>query len=110
MSLLKLSARGASMLRRLTDAPERLLTINVDGAAVYAREGDSVAAAMLAAGRTAFRSTAISDQPRGPYCLMGVCFDCLVTIDGTSSRQACMTPVRNGMRIETQHGKRNYDT
>jgi sarcosine oxidase subunit alpha len=38
---------------------------------------------------------------------MGVCFDCLVTIDGQGSRQACLTRVRDGMRIDTQHGKRD---
>jgi NADH dehydrogenase/NADH:ubiquinone oxidoreductase subunit G len=41
---------------------------------------------------------------------MGVCFDCLVTVDGSANRQGCMTPVRDGMRIETQRGKREYGT
>jgi NADH dehydrogenase/NADH:ubiquinone oxidoreductase subunit G len=41
---------------------------------------------------------------------MGVCFDCLVTVDGSPNRQGCMTPVRDGMRIETQRGKREYGT
>ena len=48
----------------------------------------------------------MSGKPRAPYCLMGVCFDCLVTIDGVGSRQACLVPVREGMAVETQQGKR----
>ncbi len=95
------------MFRRLTEANHLSLTITVDGAAAPAQAGDSVAAAMLAAGRLVCRTTPVSGAPRAPYCLMGACFDCLVTIDGMGNRQACMTPVRNGMRIETQRGKRD---
>lgn len=97
------------MFRRLTERG-RALTIFVDGVATPARDGDSVAAALLAAGHVACRFSAVSDAPRGPYCLMGVCFDCLVMIDGVANRQACMTPVRDGMRVETQRGKRDYGT
>jgi len=94
------------MFRRLTEGSEPSLTIFIDGSPTPARESDTVASAMLAAGRTAFRTTAVSGAPRGPFCLMGVCFDCLVIVDGTDNRQACMTTVRKGMRIETQPGKR----
>jgi NADH dehydrogenase/NADH:ubiquinone oxidoreductase subunit G len=48
----------------------------------------------------------VSGAPRAPYCLMGVCFECLVTVDGVGSRQGCLVPVREGMVIETQLGKR----
>jgi D-hydroxyproline dehydrogenase subunit gamma len=97
------------MLRRLTERG-RALTIFFDGVATPARDGDSVAAALLAAGHAACRKSAVSDAPRGAYCLMGVCFDCLVMIDGIANRQACLTPVRDGMRVETQRGKREYGT
>ncbi len=97
------------MFRRLTERGGAL-TIFVDGVAMPAREGDSIAAALLAAGHAACRLSAVSGVPRGPYCLMGVCFDCLVMIDGVANRQACMTLVRDGMRIETQRGKREYGT
>ncbi len=96
------------MFRRLTEARQAELTILVDGVVTAARAGDSVAAAMLAAGHVECRTTPISNSPRGPYCLMGVCFECLVTIDGIGNRQGCMTPVREGMRVETQRGKREY--
>ncbi len=80
--------------------------LKVDGKDIRARAGDTVAAAMLAAGVGHFRTTPVTGSPRAPYCLMGVCFDCLVTIDGVGSRQACLVPVREGMAVETQLGKR----
>lgn len=91
------------MFRRLHE-PSMRLTLLVDGRAVGAAPGDSVAAALLAAGVGAFRRTARSGSPRGPYCGMGVCFDCLVTVDGAPNRQACLVPVREGMSIETGSG------
>ena len=80
------------------------LTIWFDGRQIPARTGDSVAVALLAAGITATRTTAISGTPRGPYCMMGACFDCLAVVDGRSNVQTCMIPVHDGMRIETQSG------
>jgi D-hydroxyproline dehydrogenase subunit gamma len=107
---LLLSAHDDSMFRRVIRERELSLTIFIDGTATPARHGDTVAAAMLASGHVACRATAVSGARRGPYCLMGVCFDCLVTIDGSANRQACMTMVRDAMRIETQRGKREYGT
>jgi len=78
----------------------------VEGRPVQARAGDSVAAAMLEAGVTVFRETPVSGAPRAPLCLMGVCFDCLVEVDGRPNVQACMTPVAEGMRVRLQHGAR----
>src|SRR6188508_895735 len=99
------SARGGSMFRRLREAGV-VVGITVDGRPVEAREGDSVAAAMLAAGIDRCRETPVTGAPRAPYCMMGVCFDCLVTVDGVGNRQGCLVPVREGMQIATQHGKR----
>src|SRR3954465_3486729 len=96
------------MFRRLNEASRPALTISIDGVAVQAREGDSVAAAMLAAGQTVSRTTPASGAPRAPFCMMGACFECLVTIDGVGNRQGCMIAVRDGMRIETGRGKREY--
>ena len=93
------------MFKRLaeTGAP---VAITVDDKAVSARTGDTVAAALLLAGIDHCRTTPVTGAPRAPYCLMGVCFDCLVTVDGVGSRQGCLVPVREGMRVETQLGKR----
>lgn len=79
--------------------------IEVDGAPVAAYEGESVAAALLAAGVNVFRRTA-RGAPRGPFCNMGVCFECLVTIDGVRRERACRSVVRAGMRVETGDGAR----
>lgn len=93
------------MFKRLGDTGATL-TFSVDGKPVRARIGDTVAAAMLAAGLGPNRTTPVSAAPRAPYCLMGVCFDCLVTIDGVGNRQGCLVPVQEGMKVETQQGKR----
>jgi sarcosine oxidase subunit alpha len=82
------------------------VALTIDGNPVRARSVDTVAAALLAAGLDRCRTTPVTGAPRLPYCLMGVCFDCLVTIDGVGSRQACLVPVREGMKVETQQGKR----
>lgn len=94
--------------RRLADGARRALTFRFDGQPVQAREGDSVAAALLAAGHAVTRTTPGGD-PRGPYCMMGVCFDCLVEIDGIPNIQACMTPVRDGMQVRAMPGARGLD-
>jgi predicted molibdopterin-dependent oxidoreductase YjgC len=94
------------MFRRFTDRPAPDVFITVDGARLMAKATDSVAAAMFAAGIESCRSTVVEGRARGPYCMMGVCFDCLVIVDGIGSRQGCMTRVRDGMVVETQDGKR----
>ena len=92
--------------RRPEAAAAATVALTIDGEPVVARAGDTVAAAVLASGRAVCRTTAVGGVPRGPYCMMGVCFDCLVTIDGVGNRQACLIPVAEGMRVERQIGKR----
>jgi predicted molibdopterin-dependent oxidoreductase YjgC len=94
------------MFKRFDGDARREIEIVVDGRSVVAREGDTVSAALLASGLDARRATAVSGAPRLPYCMMGVCFDCLVTIDGVGNRQGCLIPVRAGMAVEIQKGKR----
>ena len=62
--------------------------------------------AVLLAGLPAIRSTPVKGSPRLPYCMMGVCFDCLAEIDGVANRQSCMVTVAPGMRIVPQQGAR----
>jgi predicted molibdopterin-dependent oxidoreductase YjgC len=78
------------------------VTLRVDGRAVAATPGLSVAAALLAAGITVLRRSPAGDTPRGAFCLMGVCQECTVLIDGRAER-ACMTAVRDGLAISL-HG------
>jgi D-hydroxyproline dehydrogenase subunit gamma len=94
------------MFKRSDDDARAPVEIFVDGVSVRARTGDTVSAALLASGLDARRATAVSGAPRLPYCMMGVCFDCLVTIDGVGNRQGCLVPVSPGMKIEVQKGKR----
>jgi len=94
------------MFRRLPEDQRPALSLTFDGRTIEAREGDSVAAALLANGVSSFRTTPVSETPRGPFCLMGTCFDCLVRIDGVRNRQACMVLVRSGMTVETQQGRK----
>ena len=71
--------------------------------------GASAAAAVLAAGFDSIRETPVDERERGPYCMMGVCFDCLAEIDGVANRQSCMIEVRPGMQIIRQMRARMID-
>ncbi|MDQ8726418.1 (2Fe-2S)-binding protein [Bradyrhizobium sp. LHD-71] len=97
------------MFKRSDQDQRPSVQIFVDGVAVQARGGDTVSAALLASGRDVRRKTAVSGAPRLPYCMMGVCFDCLVTVDGVGNRQGCLVPVAEGMTIEIQKGKREIE-
>ena len=94
------------MFKRLATTEASSVDIEVDGRSIDARAGESVAAALLNAGCVPFRHTPLSGAPRTPVCMMGVCFDCLVEIDGVPNVQSCMVTVRSGMRIRTQHAAR----
>ena len=77
------------------------LAVIVDGQAVQAYAGETVATVLLALGQPVFRYTDREHAPRGLFCGMGVCFDCMVTIDGQPNVRACMTPVQAGMVVDT---------
>lgn len=82
------------------------VTVFVDGQSVSVGANESAAAAALQAGLVHTRTSPITGEKRAPYCMMGVCFECLMVIDGMPSRQACMVKVAPGMRIERQLGPR----
>ena len=94
------------MFRRLREHGEPV-RLRIDGRSVEAAAGDSVAAAMLAAGIVRTQVTPRLALPRGPYCGIGACFDCLVTIDGVGNRRACMVEAIDGMTIDTQGPRRD---
>ncbi len=75
-----------------------------EGQRVVARPGDSIAAALTAAGIRDLRDSVVSGAPRGIFCMMGTCFDCLVKIDGVPNRQACMTAATDGLDVRRQSG------
>jgi predicted molibdopterin-dependent oxidoreductase YjgC len=79
----------------------RPMKINVDGKQVDAYEGETVAAALLAAGVYIFHLSPKNKEPRSFFCGMGACMECLVTVDGTHNMRACLTQVVEGMQVET---------
>lgn len=85
---------------------QKTVVIHVDKREVIAYAGQTLAASLLAAGVTPFRQTAVSGAPRSPLCLMGVCFECLVAVDGAQNVQSCMVEVRDGMRVQLLNGAR----
>ena len=80
------------------------ITFKFESQSIKCFSGMTVASALLASGEIIFRISAQSNSGRGPYCLMGICFECLVEIDGCPNRQACMIQVENDMVIKRQAG------
>lgn len=78
--------------------------ITVDGVPMEAREGDTVAAALTANGVRTFRHTAKRHEPRGIFCGIGQCTDCVMEVDGKPNVRTCMTRVHEGMVVRTQEG------
>jgi aerobic-type carbon monoxide dehydrogenase small subunit (CoxS/CutS family) len=67
-------------------------------------EGESIAAALKAAGVTTHRYTSKRHEPRGIFCAIGRCTDCVMVVDGKPNVRTCMTLLREGMSVRTQHG------
>lgn len=94
--------RTQNLFRRLPVQTEQVLVnIRLNQQDLSVPAGISVAAALLLHGQNAFHHSAVNKLPRGPYCMMGVCFGCLVEIDGKPNQQACLINVREGMLIRT---------
>src|SRR4051794_19382722 len=80
------------------------VTLTIDGEPLTAYLGETLAAAMLADGRRTLRHSTRSGSPRGVFCGMGICYDCLMVVDGRPNVRACMTPVADGMVAAVQDG------
>lgn len=83
---------------------QETITITFEGKQMTVPKGISVAAALLLGGARDFRSSVVGMMPRAPYCMMGVCFECFVEIDGMPARQSCLVLVRHGMQVLRQSG------
>ncbi len=81
-----------------------MVNITVDGQQLQARSGEPIAAALMANGIDICRAMPESGESRGVFCGVGRCSDCLMTVDAVLNVRTCVTPVYDGMRIETQHG------
>jgi predicted molibdopterin-dependent oxidoreductase YjgC len=79
----------------------REVTIYVDGRPVPAREGEPIAAALYANGIRTTRYSSLSGEPRGPFCMIGRCTECAMIVDGVPNVRTCLTPVREGMIVDT---------
>lgn len=95
------------MFKKLPEPLSSPLTLYIDGQAVEAERGETVAAVLLRQRTLASRTTPVLESPRAPFCMMGVCFDCLAIINGEASTQTCLVTVQDGMHIERQHGRRS---
>lgn len=91
--------RSSSLLPEVKRGKQ--IQIIVDGRPVEAFEGETVAAALLAAGIQQFRLTRNHKKPRGVFCGMGICYECLVRVNGVDNVRACVTQVIDGMKVET---------
>ena len=89
--------------------PEPSFQVTFDGAPLDVLPGQTVAAALWSAGITSWRSTRVEGQPRGVFCGIGVCFDCLVTVNGVPNQRACLLPAKPSDEITTQQGD-GHDT
>ena len=106
---LNLFRHGVSMFRRRPDADPAAIAVIVEGRTALVPPGASAAAAVLVAGFRHIRETPVEGRERSPYCMMGICFDCLAEIDGVPNRQSCMVEARPGMRIRRQIRARKID-
>jgi D-hydroxyproline dehydrogenase subunit gamma len=97
------------MFRSRRNGPVEGVPVFVEGRSIEVPAGASAAAAVLAAGLTGIRETAVTGAVRAPYCMIGVCFDCLAEIDGVPNRQSCMVEVSSGMQIRRQQRARPID-
>ena len=77
-----------------------MIRFTFEGEGIQAEEGQTVAAALLAAGHRTLRHTRVNERPRGLFCGIGACFDCLVVHNGIAGTRACLTPVRDGDVVE----------
>jgi len=94
------------MFALLPEHHEPTLIVILNGSAVRVPRGCTAAAAMLLHTDGATRTSPVSGAERAPFCMMGVCFECLLEIDGEPNQQGCLVTVREGMRIDRQLGKR----
>jgi predicted molibdopterin-dependent oxidoreductase YjgC len=92
------------MFKRLNTNSEPQVRVEFEGQSLKVQKGETVAAALLIADAGYTRTTPVSGAPRAPLCLMGVCFECLVVIDGLANQRACQTIVHDGMVIHRQYG------
>ncbi|MGW5276108.1 (2Fe-2S)-binding protein [Streptomyces sp. NPDC004044] len=101
--------RSRTPLDLVEARPGPSFTVTFDGRAIDALPGQSIAAVLWSAGVTSWRSTRGEGGPRGVFCGIGVCFDCLVTVDGRPNQRACLLPAEPDQVIRTQEGTGHHE-
>ncbi len=89
--------------------PDATYTLRFDGRELTAQAGQSIAAVLWGAGILAWRTTRDGGRPRGAFCGIGNCYDCLVTVNGRPGQRACLVPARPGDTVTTQEGTGRAD-
>lgn len=105
------SEREVSAMERITNHPilgeieeKKKVTFFYDGKQLEGYEGEPISAALKAAGVMAHRYTAKTHEPRGVFCAIGRCTDCVMIVDGKPNIRTCITPLKEGMQVQTQYG------
>ena len=96
------------MFKQLPFDKEEIVNLVINKQPVQVAKGTTVAAAALSCGLSYTRTTPVSGAKRTPFCMMGVCFECLMVINGKPNQRGCGTYVEEGMQIEIQHGAESY--
>ena len=87
-------------------AAREAFVVHVDGQALAAYDGDTIAAVLVRDGRVSWRRTRTGDRPRGLFCGIGACYDCLVSVDGVRGVRACVAPAFPEAYVSTDEGAR----
>jgi len=90
-------------------AGTRIVSFSFEGREITAVAGQSIAAALIAAGIHSWRTTRVDRRPRGVFCGIGVCFDCLVEVNGQPGVRACLAEAQEGDRVAAQEGSGHAD-
>lgn len=93
------------MFRKINPSSAQPLTLTIDGQTVTAESGETVAAVLMRQSEPTCRKTPVYGSPRAPFCMMGVCFDCMAIVDGLSSTQTCLITVNQDMCVERLLGR-----
>ncbi|MGW1780224.1 (2Fe-2S)-binding protein [Streptomyces sp. NPDC002143] len=96
-------------LKLVRARPGAPFTVTFDGREIEVLPGQTIAAALWSSGVTAWRTTRGEGRARGVFCGIGVCFDCLVTVDGRPNQRACLAPALPGADVRTQEGTGHDD-
>jgi predicted molibdopterin-dependent oxidoreductase YjgC len=90
------------LLETTGDAAGAQIVIELDGVQETVPAGVSVAAALLYLDKIPLRHSAVNAAPRAPFCMMGICFECLIEVDGVANQRACQWQVQAGMHLRRQ--------